>query len=335
LTAPLAVRGAPGSPYTRKMLAVLRYRRIAYRYLVGNPGDLGLPTAKVDMMPTVFFETPAGMEAAIDSTPIIRRLETTVTERSVIPRDPALAFLDELIEDYADEWLTKPMFHYRWAHAADAEQAKVLPRWRNPDADEPTARSLGEAFAARQIGRLGVVGSNAVTGPIIEASYLRLLDILTTLLAQRRFVFGARPASSDFGLYGQLSQLAKFEPTSMAITLQRSPRVFTWVDLVEDLSGLEPSDADWITRDAAQSLRPLLAEIGRTYVPVMLANAAAIADGAATVEATLDGARWIQTPFPYQAKCVAAIRSSFGRLSMGDQAFVSGLVAGSGCEPML
>ena len=72
--APIALRGAPGSPYTRKMLAVLRYRRIPYRFLVGGLGplDAALPKAKVELLPTFYFQTQDGqLEPVVDSTPII------------------------------------------------------------------------------------------------------------------------------------------------------------------------------------------------------------------------------------------------------------------------
>ena len=62
-------------------------------------------------------------EAMIDSTFEILRLEAMFKERSLIPGDRALAFLQDLIEDYADEWLTKPMFHYRWNYTADIQKA--------------------------------------------------------------------------------------------------------------------------------------------------------------------------------------------------------------------
>jgi hypothetical protein len=65
---------------------------------------------------------------ATDSTPLIRRFESALEGRSIIPTDPAMAFLDELLEGYADEWLTKCMFDYRGYHEADATKARaVLP----------------------------------------------------------------------------------------------------------------------------------------------------------------------------------------------------------------
>ena len=133
MTQRIALTGAPGSPYTRKMLAVLRYRRIPYRLLLpANPALADLPTAKVSLLPTFFLPNERGeIEAVVDSTPLIRRLEADFEGRSILPADPAIAFLDELLEDYADEWLTKPMFHYRWSYAADiAKAGATLPAWR-------------------------------------------------------------------------------------------------------------------------------------------------------------------------------------------------------------
>ena len=99
----IALMGAPGSPYTRKMLALLRYRRIRYRFLIaGSPQAEAMPSAHVRLLPTFYFPDAAGeFDAVVDSTPIIRTLEDMSLGRSVIPEDPALEFLDYLIEDYA------------------------------------------------------------------------------------------------------------------------------------------------------------------------------------------------------------------------------------------
>jgi glutathione S-transferase len=335
---PLRVVGAPGSPYSRKLRAVLRYRRIPFAWInQGSPETRGLPQPRVQLLPQLILPGADGaLEARTDSTPLIRALEQRYAGRSVIPPDGALAFIDALLEDYADEWLTKAMFHYRWAFAADiANAAAILPRWFRTNQPESDAVANGKMFAERQIGRLAIVGSNEITAPVIEESYRRLLQLLDAHLTSSRFMFGGRPASSDFGLFGQLTQLVGFDPTPAAIAHRQAPRVVAWVDVTEDLSGLEPNEREWTPRDAVpDTLRALLAEVGRVYVPFLLANAAALERGAEKVECVIAGRPWTQRPFPYQGKCLRWLREGYAALARDDRVAVDGLLAGTGCEPL-
>lgn len=339
MSAPILLSGAPGSPYTRKMLAVLRYRGLPYRFLLGgHGGHPDLPRPKVELLPTFYLPGASGaLEAVVDSTPIIRRLEREHAGRSLIPSDPALRFLDELLEDYADEWLTKAMFHYRWHYAADIDKAgTILPMWRGISAPAEHLAAAKAMFSKRQIDRLYVVGSNAVTAPVIEASYRRYLTLFEAHLAAHPFLLGARPSSADFAAYGQLTQLTHFDPTPMALSLEIAPRVFAWVDVVDDLSGLEPQDGDWVDAAALPpTLTALLAEAARTYVPVMLANARAAAASRPTVETEVEGLPWSQQTFPYQVKCVQWLRQSFAGLDAGAQRTVRDILAQTGCLPLM
>ncbi len=336
---PLELMGAPGSPYTRKMLAVLRYRHIPYRLMFQRGGMIpkDYPVPKVALLPTFFLPDANGkMEAHVDSTPLIRRFETEFEGRNVIPADPALAFLDYLLEDYADEWLTKAMFHYRWYYQPDIDKAAaILPRWLVEPQKEEDALALGKIFAERQISRLYVVGSNPETAPVIEASYERFLGAFRAHLENSSFLLGARPGGGDFGVYGQLTQLATFDPTPMQLTLDKAPAVYAFVDLVDDLSGLRPQGSDWVARaDVPETLRAIFKEVGTYYVPALLANAAALMSGAQTVETEIDGARWVQQPFPYQGKCLKWLRDERERLNDADRRFVDDVLAGTGCEKL-
>ncbi len=339
-TIPISLMGVPGSPYTRKMLAVLRYRRIPYRLLLAShrsPPE-GMPRSKVPLLPTFYFPGANGeLEAVTDSTPIIRRLENEFQGRSIIPSDPVIAFLDYLLEDYGDEWLTKAMFHYRWYYKADIENAgNILPIWAGWPIKDDELAQMKKYISERQIGRLYVVGSNDTTAPVIEESYRRYLAIMERHFQTYKFTLGNRPSSADFGAYGQLTQLVRFDPTPMAVAQREAPRVSAWVDLVEDLSGIEPTDADWVSRDAIpETLTALLKEVGRVYVPVMLANAEAQMTGAKEVRTEVGGKPWVQQPFPYQVKCLQWLRAEYGALADNDRGRVDAILKGTGCERLL
>jgi glutathione S-transferase len=248
-----------------------------------------------------------------------------------------IAFLHYLLEDYGDEWLTKAMFHYRWYYKADIENAgNILPIWAGWPIKDAELAQMKKYISERQIGRLYVVGSNDTTAPVIEESYRRYLAIMERHFQTYRFTLGNRPSSADFGAYGQLTQLVRFDPTPMAVAQHEAPRVSAWVDLVEDLSGIEPAASDWVSRDAIpETLTALLKEVGRVYVPVMLANAEAQMKGAAEVKTQVDGKPWVQQPFPYQVKCLQWLRAEYGELSAVDREAVDNILKGTGCERLL
>jgi glutathione S-transferase len=255
----------------------------------------------------------------------------------VLPEDPALAFIDYLIEDFGDEWCTKYMFHYRWYPSEDADNAGTrLPLGMHVSLPAEAHAQFKTAFSQRQISRLYVVGSNDTTAPVIDASYRRFLAAMEAHLAQQPFLLGNRPGAGDFALYGQLTQLVGFDPTPRAITHEVSPRTVAWVDLMEDQSGIDPTDSDWNAPDAIPpSLHGILQEIGRVYVPTLLANAKAVVAGEKTWEAEIDGAPWTQQTFPYPAKCLKWINEQYQALNDDDRTRVDALLAGTGCEAVI
>ena len=338
----IRIMGGTGSPYTKKMLAVMRYRQIPYSLIWGDPGpvldEMGLARPKPLLLPVLVMpQLDGGDVARCDSTPIIRDLEAIYAGRSVLPDDPAIAFLDYLIEDFGDEWCTKYMFHYRWHPAESADNASArLPLGHNICLDSEEHRRAKEDFARRQIDRLYVVGSNEMTAPVIDRSYQRFLAIMEAHLATQPFILGNRPGVGDFAIYGQLSQLVGFDPTPRAIAHDVSPRAVEWVDLMEDQSGLESDDQAWTdVGDLPDTLRELLKEIGRVYVPAMLRNAAAIAAGESEWETEIDGTTWSQKTFPYQAKCLRWLNQQYDALDVDSRTRVDAALKGTGCERLI
>jgi glutathione S-transferase len=337
----IQLAGGTGSPYTQKMVALMRYRRLPYAVNWGIPAEvcdeMGVEKPKPIFEPTFFFDEDTGIKAVCDSTPIIRRLEDNYTGRSVLPTDPALAFIDYLIEDFADEWCTKYMFHFRWNATLDTDNAgTLLPLSMNVSMPKGEHKKFKHWVEDRQGSRLHVVGSNATTALVIDASYRRFLVAMENHLANQKFMLGSRPGAGDFALYGQLSQLVGFDPTPRAIAHELSPRTVAWVELMRDQSGLGPCEQDWVTlEEQSDSLRGLLAEIGRMYAPAQLANARAVWDGDKQWQETIDGVLWTQQSFPYQAKCLHWTNECYRALSDVDRARVDTLLEGSGVETML
>jgi glutathione S-transferase len=252
------------------------------------------------------------MTAQVDTTPIIRDLEARTPDRAACPSDLVTSFLNDVIEEFADEWISKLMFHFRWTQEADIRHGgPMLAAQLFPLAPPQEIVRQGKAWGQRQIGRLDMVGSNSETATAIEACLPRLARLLEAVFSGRGFLLGQRPASADFAVHGQLTQLALLDPSPTAIIRGCSPLLDSWVHLTEDLSGLEPDPQGWDVLDVLLSrLAPLLTEIGQTYVPFAVANAGAVAANAPTFEADILDCRWQQPSNRYQAKCYQQIKAA-------------------------
>jgi glutathione S-transferase len=211
------------------MLAVLRFYRLPHRYVTGEARQglmaSGIAPPRPQLAPTFYFKD----EPMVDSTPIIARLETEgVGARSLVPPSGAMAFLSRLIEDFGDEWVTKMMYHYRWDLDTDQEKAsQFLMLSSNPSLPPDVLQERSQRIRERQTGRMDFVGSNAVTKPVIEADFRRLVELIDRHLAEsgQAFLFGERPSVADYGLFGQLSQLHRVENTSRRVMESISMRV--------------------------------------------------------------------------------------------------------------
>ncbi|MCK6553103.1 glutathione S-transferase family protein [Candidatus Binatia bacterium] len=315
------------SPYSVKVRSYFRYKRIPHEWVVRNSEveEEFLKFAKLPLVPLVV--TPEG-QALQDSTPIIEHFERLYPEPSIHPATTTAAFISALIEEYADEWANKPMFHYRWTYEADRESAADrLARSLMPGADPGPMATM---IKGRMVPRLAFVGSSAQTKDIIEASYRRQLNILEAHLHRRPYLFGQRPAFADFGLYAQLYQCST-DPTPAAIMRESAPHVARWIQ--EMLSPRAEGEFEpW--EPLAPTLLPLLRdEIGGLFLPWSAANASALAAGEKTFSVTLAGQPFGQDTQKYHARSLAALRARYEALT--DRTELDRVLAETGCLPWL
>ncbi|MEQ9641041.1 MAG: glutathione S-transferase C-terminal domain-containing protein [Alphaproteobacteria bacterium] len=330
---PYRLIGSIGSPYTMKLRAVLRYRRLPHVFTFRSPA---IREQIADLRPQIIpiLQLPEDGSFHVDTTPLIEMLEQRHAERSIVPPDPAQAFLAFLIEDMGDEWLTKAMFHYRWAYEADQGYAA---RWivddeRSELEGEARAEAV-RAIAERQIGRMALVGCTPQNAATIEATYRGILTALEPHVRLRRYLFGTRPSVAEFGLFGQLRTLAT-DPTPLAVIRAEAQRVESWLRQLDDASGIE---GEWLDADAdlPAAVIDLIRIAGAEYLPFLAANAAALETGADEVRLTIRGREWVQAPFGYQAKCLMTLRRRFADLDAGARARLDPLLRETGCLEVL
>ena len=317
--------GGGGSPYSQKMRGILHYRRLPFDWIQITPAIRA--QIKHDGPPVIpILQLPEDGSLHVDSTPLALMLERRHADRSIIPEDPSVAFLSYLIEDMADEWITKMMFHYRWDLEIDQRySSRQIISDNTPGLRGEDLAEAAEAIRRRQVSRMPLVGCTPQNKPIIEESFHELLAILDSFVTRDQYLFGTRPSLADFGLFGQLKTLAS-DHTPMLIMRDTVPSVYDWVRRLEDSSGIE---GQWHGFD---QLRPAITELLKFatsyYLPFLSANTLAFESGENEFRVELVGREFEQPTFKYQVKCFKRLRSLFEE---NDRPELRELLSQTGC----
>jgi len=307
MTTPYRIFGSEMSPYSVKVRSYFRFKGLPHVWIPRGPDNEAeyKRYARLPIVPTVATPDDVGLQ---DSTPIIEALEAAFPMPSIHPDDPVLRFLSVLIEEFGDEWGNKLMFHHRWYAKVDQlASSQTLARLSLPTGTDEEVAARAAMILERMSGRGHFVGSSPANAPLITACYFELLDLLEPHLQARKYLFGARPSFGDFGLAAQLYECS-VDPTCGAGMRGRAPAVLDWCHRM-----LEPRDdgpfEDWTS--LAPTLQPLLAYIGRTFLPWTTANGRALAAGEAEFTVDLPGGPYTQGPQKYHARSLSALKAKY------------------------
>jgi len=300
--------GSELSPYAMQVRSYFRYKRIPYAWSARTPATQAEfdRHARLPLIPLVIGEDGWAMQ---DSTPIVAHFEALFPTPAIVPEDRVCAFVSVLIGAYADEWVNKTAFHYRWSHPADRAAAAVrLAHESLPRAEKAARTEEAGKIAERMAARLPLLGSTPQTQEPIEGTLVRLLSVLERHLQARPYLFGGRPALADFGLAAQFQQMSE-DPTPGALLRRHAPALAAWAERMLDPIGEGPFEP-W--EAVGGSLRPLIGrEIGEIFLPWSTANARALASARTVFALSLDGAPFRQTPQPGHAHALAALKAAY------------------------
>jgi len=315
MTAEYRIIGAEESPYSVKVRSYLRYKQLPHQWLSrAEAPELFAEYAKLPLIPLVVTPENQGLQ---DSTPMIEQIEAAHPDLSIHPDEPVARFISFLLEEFGDEWGNKWMFHYRWAREADQLAcSRRLAELMAPDSDPESLEEAARSIRDRMVNRVWFIGSSAQTAQQIEDSFKDTLALLEVHLASRPYLFGARPAFADFGLWGQLYN-AHRDPTPRQIIEHQAPNTLAWIDRMQTPGArgeFEPFS------QLAPTLQPLLRDqVSGLFLPWSCANAQAIAADLDSFEVSLRSGVWEQKPQKYHARSLKVLKQRYQQLASHEE----------------
>jgi len=303
--------GVTASPYQLKMQALADAAGITWRRApeqVGRIQALGMAwrlrrairaesierlpmrVAGLDEYPSVPFYTLDGKTFYYDSTGLAYHLQSlTPGARGLLPLEPGLRFVCQLIDEAFDEFGLYMVHHNRWVVSAATNRmgeftSRELRRLFPPGLQRRVARRL----ARRQVRRCPYLFSVAPPGfaagvsleltppalpgfppthEILDQAWRQYLAAMETVLEYQPYLLGERFTLADASAYGQLS-MNLVDGRAAQLLKGLAPRTFQWLCMIRD-GGHRDSTGDLYPHER---LKSLLAMIAATFMPLMRQN---------------------------------------------------------------
>ena len=183
----------------------------------------------------------------------------------------------ERIGGFADEFLTKCMYHYRWTKDPFyAGRNIVLQQLGGSDVSDDFVDRIGTQVRTRQVGRLKIVGLNVDTGPTIEAFYEKFMRLMEKhLKSGHAFLLGSRPSAADFAILVKFIRCSDPETSHFQKIKRQSLLMVSQLDGSFGISLLDESKG-WIKEVKGQYYPTRCVRSSRAsrkvYVPFVIAN---------------------------------------------------------------
>ncbi len=289
---------AYGSPFSHKVMTYMNYKGIPYKRMEANMdvymGDI-VKLVGQSIIPVVLSPDDQVMQ---DSTPILEWFEKEFGEKPAIPDDPRLTFLMWLLEEFADEYMPRIHMHTRWGNDQNRNTlSHRLARSMTFGKSDVDSKDLAPFLLERQSGfdkHLGLAGEDIRSN--IDRQLLDLLAILEDHFKHFQFLLGFKPSLADFALFGPLRIHLFNDPQSSEILEVNAPRTCRWLDTLSELGDTrgcvgQTEFGHWIDLNGGlpESLKQLLAFVGKTYIPFAKSCALAGKTREKTFEAEIYG----------------------------------------------
>jgi glutathione S-transferase len=303
--------GAETSAYSTKMRSYLTYKSFAFDW-VPRTQESESELKRLSRFATLPVLVTESGYAVHDTTPLIEALEADRPEPSATPADPALAFLACVLEEYADTWLAKGVFHYRWSRKKDQKIAAQRAIDEYYVTSQPDDRKASEDRAIETMtGQLKLMQVDGDLGDVVEKSFKKFVKLLDDHLRKHLFIFGDRPSIADFAIAGQLIQMLK-DPTPAKIIEKDGEFVAKWCEFMTAPTASGPFAA---FDDLKETLAPIFAEdLAAFFLPWAAEN----------LESSLAGAETFSLAIGKEPMTLAPLRSAARSFRELRRKFVSG-----------